>query len=103
MAFKRNTQKIENIKKQAQEKIFLENADKTAKELAAHLPDNRERDKNGKPYSNNPKAPRNYKLMTARFNKYEINILDELSKTYGVDRMNVLRIAFIALAKENGI
>jgi DNA-directed RNA polymerase sigma subunit (sigma70/sigma32) len=54
-------------------------------------------------YSLDPKAPREYKLMTARFNKHEIGILDELGKIYGVDRMSILRIAYNALAKDKGI
>jgi len=103
MAFKRkNKEPLTDAEKKAQEHAFLASADKTPTELEIAQP-KVELDKNGKPFSDNPKAPRNYKLMTARFNKYEIDVLDKLGAEYGVDRMNVLRIAYMSLAKDKGI
>ena len=104
MAFKRkNKEQLTDSEKLAQEEAFLASADKTPSELEVVQATEVELDKKGKPFSDDPKAPRNYKLMTARFNKYEIDILDKLSAEFGVDRMNVLRVAYINLAKEKGI
>ena len=102
MAFKREVKKeLSPEEKRGHEKKFLEGADKTDNELENTKND--EFDKSGNKFSDAPNAPHNYKLMTARFNKHEISILDELSEIYGVDRMNVIRIAFRALAKKNDI
>ncbi len=104
MAFKRkNKEQLSDAEKAAQEEAFLASADKSLAELEAVPATEVEKDKNGKPFSDDPKAPRNYKLMTARFNKFEISILEKLEAEYGVDRMNVLRIAYMALAKDKGI
>ncbi|GAW86419.1 hypothetical protein bplSymb_SCF02606P001 [Bathymodiolus platifrons methanotrophic gill symbiont] len=99
----RGQNKVSEVVDENAVKEFVGKADKTSAELEVVLSKEVELDKNDKPFSDDPKAPRNYKLMTARFNKYEIEILDQLGTEFGVDRMNVLRIAYMALAKDKGI
>ena len=115
MAFKRDKSKLDPAKmlpdeKEKLEQDFLSKADKTKAEIENKRIDKtvdgntEEKTSTRKVFTvDEPNAPRDYLKMTARFNKYEVDVLDKLSREYGLNRMNVMRVAFMALAKEKGL
>lgn len=51
------------------------------------------------PDPDSPQAPHNYCSINLGLNQYEKNLLDELSKSTGRSRLNVLRAALIEYGK----
>lgn len=114
MSFKRDKTKLDPGKMSPDEKKkleddFLNSADKTKEEIAAENEREIEaQDTEVKSHrkvftGDEPNAPRDFLKMTARFNKYEVEVLDRLAAEYGLNRMNIMRVAFMALAKEKGL